>query len=218
MAPPTANEILDLIVRLFGLLDGNAASDVATTERRLGVRLPPVLRETYLGAGHRVRLWNARARGGWQLRGLGGLRRDGDMLVFATEQQACFEWAFSLGGGDVPVVFEGNDGAWAPTQETLGSFIRGLVLLHVSSCTRQWEEGAAVPLDRAKRFVGDWEVVPFRPLCTSLDFYVRGKVVLRCDWGDPSALFAGGADDSALQACAEALGFKLPEPWPDDVF
>lgn len=209
-----AKELLALIDRLAGPLVGNRAVDVDGTEKRLGHPLPPDLREIYLGAGCMARLWDARARGGWAFRGLGGLHMEGDLLVFASEQQACFEWATDLASG-ANVVFEGTDGDWTATNETLITFIRGLVLFHCSSCTRDWEGGVSVPRDCIERIVESWTHVAFRPLCTQLDFFVQGGVVLRCDWSDKTAtVFAGGADTKELKKCVKALGFDVPPLWP----
>jgi len=166
-----------------------------------------------------VRLWDARARGCWKLRGLSGLAVERTMLVFATEQQACFDWAIDVTDkSDDPLVFEGFDYHWRATEECLGSFLRGIILLHTSTCLRNWEGGSEAECERVERFVESWTHIPFRPLCTKLDFYVNGSSVLRCDWSEDSALvFAGGRDEQELEEHMAALGIELPDPWPDDV-
>jgi hypothetical protein len=206
MAAPTSSELVALIEQVYGSCEGSPVGEVAMTERRLGVALPRVLRETYLSAGRMVRLWAACERGCWQVRGLGGLRVEEDLLVLASEQQGAFEWAVQVDAGDEPMVFEGSEGAWEATPESLGSFLRGIVLFHTSSATMDWEGGVELPRDRLERYLRGWLHTRFRTLCTTMDFYVRGTSVVRCDWrADAARVFMGGADQAALEVCAAAL-------------
>jgi len=217
MPSPVATELVGLLERLAGPLEGNTEQEVAQTERRLGGRLPTALREIYLRAGRMVRLWDARGRGCWHLRGLGGLRVDGMLLVFATEQQGSWEWGVEVGDGADPVVLEGVAHEWKATAESLTTFLRGVVLLHTSSCTLDWEGGAEVSRDLAERALQGWEHVPFRPQCGNFDFYMRDAVVVRCDWSAASAvIFAGGANEAQVRELAGRLGLLLPAPWPND--
>lgn len=217
MARAGFNEIASVIERFVGDPDGNAESEIEATERKLGVRLPCILRQTYSVSGRMVRLWDARARGCWQVRGLGGLRREGPLLVFAAEQQATFEWGVEIADPDGRVVHEGGGGDWKPTPESLTTFLCGVVLLHASSATLDWEGGAEVAREPCQRLVANWQHVAFRPLCGPLDFYLRGTTVLRCDWrADGAVVFAGGRDRAELEAVVGSLGCGLPEPYPDD--
>ena len=99
---------LDLIRRHLGRApkrgDGVAKASVATCERRLGVRLPPAVRDSYLMAG-RLRSLNATHH---RLLAPEALRVEDGHLWFMEENQAVAHWGLPVKrlAEDDPVVYQ----------------------------------------------------------------------------------------------------------------
>lgn len=111
----------------FGLEDGLSESAVVAGEKRLGVSLPPTIREFLKLVGNHPVVMTAHAR----------LLRPHEMyvlngaLVFAEENQSVMFWAFMLGdqGSDAPPVWQGNSSEtkWHLDAELLSSFLLGVL-------------------------------------------------------------------------------------------
>lgn len=120
----------ELVAQLYQPLssgDGFSDDEVASAERRLGLRLPRLLREFYLLAGKRTDLNHAHD----QLVHPNELRIEDEKLVFYVENQAVCVWGVRAGDIDVadPPVVRGDSMAgseqwvWEPQFERFSSFL-----------------------------------------------------------------------------------------------
>lgn len=123
---------------------GDSEEVLARREGELGLRLPGVLRRFYEGCGLRLSQQV-------HLEPLERVRVDGPMLVFAHEQQGCFEWALRLedASHDDPELFANAAGAWSSEVARVSDWLR-----FFSLCNRPYEApcGEATP-------VGSWDSV-----------------------------------------------------------
>ena len=131
--------------------DGYPEPDLAAVERRLGVRLPPALREWYALGGRRADVWSRQDA----LHSPDELyiRPDADALVFRSENQGCERWGIrvaDLGRDDPPVL---EIGAGLDASPTVSAFACQMAvlealfapgLLMAGNQVEQWVRDAAV--------------------------------------------------------------------------
>lgn len=188
---------IDWFHRLWGAAAGDPDAIVAGAEARLGLRLPPLLRDVYLHTSLRSSQMMHLAR-------VGDLELRSGVLVFAREQQACYDWGLPVVGGeaDVARVLVELRSGWEEEGCSLEQFLRFFALAN-----RPYEPPSCEVDAEPDRLVAPWQQVR-----------VEWRNIQHQLWTDGEAVFEevsgmlGARDHDALVRAALSLGVD-----PDDL-
>jgi hypothetical protein len=203
-----------LVAQLYGPLspaDGFSDDEVGRAERRLGIRLPRLLREFYLLAGRRADLNQAHD----ELVHPDDLQIEDETLVFYVENQAVSIWgvqAQALGADDPPVVrgdsVEGFERrVWGQDFERLSAFL--LAMLCWQGVMGGMAYGAvAVGIDaRVEEAVGaHWQPLDLGVNGSGIRPHVgEGQLLCLAEARDEVSLYAAARDEKGLAGIEELL-------------
>jgi hypothetical protein len=172
---------------------GDSEDAVAARERALGVTLPAGLRALYRHTAFR----NSELL---HLRELSRVAFEGDVLLFADEQQGCAFWGIrrkDLGQDNPPLVF-GTPGRFEPDDCALNPFLLGLLLIN-----RTYEPPCARELPLPAELPG-WEKVKVHSRALgNAPLWVKGDAVAQ-----PNDVFGmvGARTNDGLRAALADLG------------
>lgn len=133
-------------------------SQLDEAESRLGIALPPALREGYRLLGHHP---NMSAQD--SLLRPAELELHGpDLVRFRVENQACADWACSIGQEDPPVHIRSATGIWELDAGSVSQFFVHMVLSEILMTARFYDNGPADD-DRIERLEVAFHQLPVAP-------------------------------------------------------
>src|SRR5262249_25682094 len=190
------HHLLDWYTKLWRVETPDLEAQVCEIERKLGLELPPLLHQFYVGTS---------LRDGQMLhvQELGALRVSAGALVFGREQQGFEFWAIPLEAlvePDPPLVY-GDLKHWADDGSTLDGFLRYFAVTNRPFLPPHCD---ASDFD-ARRLVGAWQrhSIAWRSIQHD-DLWTNGEAVL-----DENAFALGARDEDALRRAAESLDVDL---------
>ena len=192
-----SNSFIEWYRRLWGDGPGDAIDEVTAAEHRLGVSMPPLLREVYLHTSlrssqmlHLERLANVTVRD--------------SLLVFAREQQACYHWGLRVAGSICVAdrVLVELQAGWQDEGCSLDEFLRFFAL-----CNRPYEPPSCEVDFDPDRLRPPWRLHRVEWLNIQHELWSNGEAVL-----EEGSSRLGARDQDALGRAAASLGVD-----PDDL-
>lgn len=170
-----------LVSHLFpplGLEHGVSEEELNTAEARMGLRLPPLLRQFYRKAGRQDDINRAHNR----LLRPGELSELDGALVFYEENQAVVLWAIerdALSQDDPPVVSASNGEklVWEPEQEHLSGFLLDMMLWQAVNSETLYGGVGQADAEAIARVGSKWEQIELGLGAGSKAFLREGQLL-----------------------------------------
>jgi hypothetical protein len=189
--------------------DGVPEPEVSEAERRLGLRLPRVLRELYLRAGRRDDINRPFNR----LVAPGALSVHGGVLAYYEENQGVVVWGVRLEDAvqdDPPVVVSANESeaSWEPDHEHLSGFLTTMLYWQAVNGGLPYVGVAAIDETEISAVRSYWPHVDLMGVFWEhmLVFHRLGQVVCVTGRAPELQLHAGGRTRDDFLAIQERLG------------
>jgi hypothetical protein len=188
---------LDWYRRLWRTKGGDDEKSIANVEKRLDVRLPELLRAVYLSTSLRDSQM-------LHLAELDEIKKEGGVLVFASEQQACWSWGIPLDNvsRSNPVLVANPGGRWEDDNCTLEDFLRFYVLTNRPYEPPFIDQGGY----DEKRLNGAWKKYEVKWKSIQHSLWTNGEAALEEEMGN-----LGARDPDALRKAAHSLGIDDDE-------
>ena len=200
-----------------GKSSGYSEAAVTKADRRLGVRLPTLLKEFYLQVGKRGDI-NADFH---RLVLPEDLYVDDEgVLVFYDENQEACHWGVKASHAndyDPPVVrwIHGNGASWTHEFNRLSDFILDMLFLQASN-TMRYSGVGNMPASSVKALGEGWQTREAAGTWTSRAIYREGELIYILGGDDPLDIFAGAKTKRQFLALEKALKISFDYCTLDD--
>jgi hypothetical protein len=173
---------------------GDGETAVVDTERRLGVSLPPLLRAVYVSTSLRQSQM-------LHLSQLKGLHVDDGVLVFGSDQQACWDWGVRLNRPNGSLVANPEQ-EWVDDGCSLEEWLRFFAIINRPYEPPYLDQSS---FDQGK-LKGTWQRVEAKWNSLQHALWTNGEAVLEEESGN-----LGARDRDALRGAALSLGIDEDE-------